>query len=151
MPSLFQTFGGSGQRWLNLAAKIGALWVASHLVTILVTVMNDGANWGVTAWLLDLAGLVAGFCFTILCWFCSRLERTGATKSAIWICVWASITLCVRLLDTLMLLGLIKIETVYPEPHGPAFWSNVVSEILIGNIFALAALVGSVKILGKSN
>ena len=55
----------------------------------------------------------------------------------------AAITICVRVLDTLMILGIVKIPAIYTHPEGAVFWSNVVSEIIFGVPYTLCALIGS--------
>ncbi len=46
-----------------------------------------------------------------------------------------------------MLLGFVKLDEVYEKPTGPTLVSNIISEIVVGNAYTLAALVGSALLL----
>ena len=57
-----------GHRWIGAAAMLGSLWIFFHLITLVITILSDGAHWGVNAWVLDIIGFLAGVFFTIQCW-----------------------------------------------------------------------------------
>jgi len=139
----------AGHRVVGVAALLGACWVVAHLVTVVVTCVVEGFNWGINAWLLDIMGFVAGVFFATQCWMSSSRTRDEFRKQNTWILVWALITLGARVLDTLMLLGLVKWSAVYVTPDGAVLVSNLVSEVVLGNAFALAALVGALMLLRR--
>ena len=56
-----------------------------------------------------------------------------------------------RTLDTLMLLGVVKIDAIYHQPEGATLASNLVSEVAIGNAYTIAALAGSATLLRSSS
>jgi len=139
-----------GHRFIGVAALLGTCFVVTHIVTVIVTCAVDGFDWGVTAWIADIMGFLAGFFFTIQCWLSSSRRSDVFRKENSWICIWAFITFGARILDTLMLFGLVKWSAVYVTPVGPTLWSNIVSEILFGIPFTVAALVGSLMLLTKA-
>jgi len=57
------------------------------------------------------------------------------------------VTFGVRIVDTLMLTGVVDWSDVYTEPSGPTFTSNLISEITFGNTFTVAALTGSTMLI----
>jgi hypothetical protein len=122
----------------------------AHLATIGIAIAYDGADWGATAWILDIAGLLAGIGFAVLCWLCARRPGEMPRSTYVWIGLWAALTLCVRVLDTLMLLGVVELSSIYQEPHGATFWANLMSEVILGTCFAIAALLGSVTALRET-
>lgn len=136
-----------GHRWMRLAALLGACFVVAHIVTVVVTCTVDGIHWGVNAWLLDIAGFIAGLFFATQCWLSSGKTCEEFWKGNLWIVFWASVTLAVRFFDTLMLFGVVKWSAIYVTPHGAVLWSNVISEVVFGITFASAALVAALMIL----
>jgi hypothetical protein len=132
---------------MRVAAVLGACFVVSHLVTVVVTCAVDGFHWGVTAWLLDGMGFIAGFFFATQCWISSSRKSDDFRNGNTWICVWAFVTLGARLLDTLMLFGVVQWSAVYVTPVGPTLWSNIVSEVIFGNAFTATALIGALMLL----
>ena len=136
-----------GHRFIGVAALLGIGFVCSHIVTVVVTCAVDGFDWGVTAWVLDILGFLAGFFFAIQCWQSSNRKSIDFKRENSWICVWAFVTFATRILDTLMLFGLVTWSAVYVTPTGPTLWSNVMSEIVFGMTFCVAALVGSLMLL----
>ena len=64
-----------------------------------------------------------------------------------WILIWSGMTLCVRVLDILMLTGLVVIDAIYHTPDGATLYANVVSEIIVAFPYPLLAFVGSVMLL----
>ena len=49
--------------------------------------------------------------------------------------------------NTLMLFGVVTWSAVYVTPTGPTLWSNILSEVVFGITFSVAALVGSLILL----
>jgi len=137
----------AGHRFMGVAALLGTCFVVSHMVTVVVTCMVDGFNWGVTAWILDVMGFLAGLFFAIQCWLSSSRKSDDFRKENSWILVWAVVTFGARILDTLMLFGVVKWNAVYVTPVGATLWSNIISEVVFGVAFNGAALVGSLMLL----
>ena len=138
-----------GHRFIGVAALLGTCFVFSHIVTVIVTGVVDGFNWGITAWVLDILGFLAGLFFVVQCWLSSNRKSEDFRKENSWICVWAFVTVGTRILDTLMLFGVVTWSAVYVAPVGPALWSNIISEVLFGMTFSVAALVGSLLLLSS--
>jgi len=132
---------------MGVAALLGACFVVSHLVTVVVICVVDGFNWGVNAWILDIVGFIAGLFFAIQCWLSSNRKSDDFRNGNTWICVWAFVTFGARILDTLMLFGVVKWGAVYVTPVGAALWSNIVSEVVFGMAFTVTALVGALMLL----
>lgn len=137
----------SGHRCVGVAALLGACFVVSHLVTVIVTCAVDGFNWGVNAWILDTLGFLAGLFFAIQCWLSSSRKSNDFRKGNSWIVVWALATFGARIVDTLMLFGVLQWGAVYVAPAGPTLWSNIVSEVVFGSAFTATALVGALLLL----
>ena len=136
-----------GHRFIGVAALLGTCFVCSHIVTVVVTCAVDGFDWGATAWVLDILGFLAGFFFAIQCWQSSNRKSIDFKRENSWICVWAFVTFGTRILDTLMLFGVVTWSAVYVTPTGPTLWSNILSEVVFGFTFSVAALVGSLILL----
>lgn len=139
-----------GHRFMGVAALLGACFVATHLLTVIITCAVDGFNWGINAWVLDIAGFIAAFYFAIQCGLSSNSKSVDFRKKNSWICTWAVLTIGARILDTLMLFGVVKWSEIYVTPEGPTLWSNVVSEVIFGMAFAATALLGSLMLLISS-
>jgi hypothetical protein len=137
----------AGHLCIGVAALLGACWVVLHLVTVFVTCVVVGFNWGVNAWILDIMGFIAGLYFAIQCWLSSSRKSNGFRKVNSWICIWAFVTFGVRILDTLMLFGVVKWSAVYVTPVRAVLWSNILSEVVFGNAFAVTALLGALMLL----
>ena len=137
----------AGHRFLGVAALLGACFVVTHLVTVVVTCVVDGFNWGINAWILDIMGFIAAFYFAIQCGLSSNSKSVDFRKKNSWICAWAVITIGARILDILMLFGVVIWSEIYVTPGGPTLWSNVVSEVIFGMAFTVAALLGSLMLL----
>ena len=137
----------AGHRFLGVAALLGACFVATHLVTVVVTCVVDGFNWGINAWILDIMGFIAAFYFAIQCGLSSNTKSVDFREKNSWICAWAVITIGARILDILMLFGVVKWSEIYVTPEGPTLWSNVVSEVIFGMAFTVTALLGSLMLL----
>ena len=129
---------------IGVAAILGFLFSAAHVVTVIVTCAVDG--WAFPAWLIDLTGFLAGFGFAFLCKKASNNSSFECKQDLSWILFWSGLTLCVRVLDGLMLFGVVTIEEIYPSPKGPILYANVVSEIVIAGPYALLAFVGSLRL-----
>jgi hypothetical protein len=128
---------------IGTASVIGFLFAVAHPLTVLVTLLYDGADWGATAWTMDVLGYLAGVGVAFLCRNCSNKERAEVKQDAFWILVWSAITFCVRVLDIAMLTGVVEIEAIYHTPTGPTLYANIVSEIVIAFPYSAFALVGS--------
>ena len=126
---------------------LGAAFVILHLVTIAVTCAVEGTHWGTAAWCLDLTGFFAGFAFVFVCRKCSSASSQDGKKDTRWIVVWAVATFGSRVLDTLMLFGVVKLDAVYKTPHGAVLAANVASEVIVGNAYCIVALVGALNML----
>ena len=137
----------AAHRFMGIAALLGACFVATHLVTVIVTCAVDGFNWGINAWILDIMGFIAAFYFAIQCGLSSNSKSVEFRKINSWICAWAVITIGARILDILMLFGVVTWSEIYVTPEGPTLWSNVVSEVVFGMAFTIAALLGSLMLL----
>ena len=137
----------AAHRFMGVAALLGACFVATHLMTVVVTCAVDGFNWGINAWILDIMGFIAGFYFAIQCGLSSNSKSVDFRKKNSWICAWAVLTIGVRILDVLMLFGVVTWSEIYVTPEGPTLWSNVVSEVVFGMAFVVAALLGSLMLL----
>ena len=140
----------TGHRFMGVAALLGACFVFTHLVTVIVTCTVDGFNWGINAWVLDIGGFIAAFYFSIQCGLSSNSKSVDFRKQNSWVCAWAVLTIGARILDTLMLFGVVKWDEIYVTPQGPTLWSNVVSEVIFGMAFAVTALLGSLMLLISS-
>tara|TARA_B100000686_G_C16773352_1_gene966726 strand:+ start:1852 stop:2355 length:504 start_codon:yes stop_codon:yes gene_type:complete len=139
----------AGHRFIGVAALLGTCFVFSHIVTVIVTCVMDGFDWGLTAWILDISGFLAGLFFAVQCWLSSNRKSDEFRKENSWICVWAFVTVGTRILDTLMLFGVVTWSAVYVTPVGPTLWSNIISEVVFGMTFSVAALVGALLLLSS--
>lgn len=139
-----------GHRWMYIAALLGWCFVISHLVTVAVTCTVEGFNWGINAWILDMAGFLAGLFFSIQCWLSSRSKPEDFRSGNFWIFIWALITFVVRIIDTLMLFGILKWSAIYITPDGPVLVANFISEVIFGMAFATAALVAAIMLLPQN-
>lgn len=132
---------------MGVAAVLGACFVVSHAVTVAVTFAIAGFDVPVQAFVLDTLGWLAGAAFTVLCRQSSSRSSADYRKQNSWICFWAVITLGVRVLDTLMLFGVVKWGAVYETPTGAILWANVISEVVFGNAFVITALTGALTLV----
>ena len=130
----------AGHRCMGVAALLGACFVVTHLVSVVVTCVVSGFNWGAPAWVLDILGFLAGLFFAVQCWLSSTRTSADFRSGNVWIGVWAFATLGARIIDTLMLFGVVKWSAVYVTP-------NVVSEGAFGTAFTVTALVGALMLL----
>ena len=119
---------------VGFAGILGCCFVVTHLITIIITCAVVGFDWGAPAWCLDLMGFFAGFCFIFICKRSSNTTSVENRKNNTWICIWAAASLGARVLDTLMLFGIVKLDSVYITPSGAVLASNIVSEVIIGNL-----------------
>ena len=137
----------TGHRCMGVAALLGACFVVTHLVSVVVTCVVSGFNWGAPAWVLDILGFLAGLFFAVQCWLSSNRTSADFRSGNVWIGVWAFATVGARIIDTLMLFDVVKWSAVYVTPTGVVLWSNVVSEVAFGNAFTVTALVGALMLL----
>jgi len=131
---------------IGVAAVLGGLFALLHPVTVLVTLLADGSGWGATAWSMDITGYLAGVGFALLCRDASSQTSQEHEKNTFWILIWSSITFFVRVLDILMLSGLVAIASIYHTPTGPTLYANIVTEIMIAFPYSAFALIGSVML-----
>ena len=136
-----------GHKLLGIATILGFLFVITHIITVIITCAVAGFGWGTNAWIFDITGFVTGLCFALLCWKASNRNSIEIRDDVFWIFVWSAITVCARILDTLMLFGIVKISSIYITPTGIILYSNIVSEVIIALPYALFALVGSTLLL----
>ena len=136
-----------GHRLMGVAALLGACFVFAHLVTVIITSVVDGFNWGINAWVLDIGGFIEAFYFAIQCGLSSNSKSVEFRKKNSWICTWAVLSIGARILDILMLFGVVKWDEIYVTPQGPTLWSNVISEVIFGMAFIVTALIGSLMLL----
>ena len=115
--------------------------------TVVITCSVEGFAWGVTAWLLDIGGFLAGLFFASQCWLSSTRSAIDFRSGNLWIAVWAMVTVPFRVVDTLMLFGILKWDAIYVTPTGAVRWSNVISAVVVGMFFALTALAGALSLL----
>ena len=132
---------------IGAAAVTGILFTVAHLATVIVTCATNGFDWGVNAWIFDMMGWLAGFCFALVCWKSSNKATAVNKKDNFWIIVWSGITLGVRVLDVMMLFGIVQISAIYHTPTGAVLYANIVSEIVIAIPYNLLAFVGSLHLL----
>ena len=136
-----------GHKLLGIATILGFLFVITHIITVIITCAVAGFGWGTNAWIFDMTGFVAGLCFALLCWKASNRNSIEIRDDVFWIFVWSAITVCARILDTLMLFGIVKINSIYITPTGIILYSNIVSEVIIALPYAIFALAGSTLLL----
>ena len=137
----------NAHKYVGVASLLGFLYVIAHLITVIVTCVKNGFGWGINAWIFDMMGVVAGGLFAILCRKVSNKPSFECKKEIFWIAVWSGITLCVRVLDVLMLFGIVVINDIYETPHGAVLTANIVSEIIVAIPYNLLAFIGSMKLL----
>lgn len=150
--SIFQTLSlcetqplTRGHKLMGMASILGFTFVASHSVTVAVT--SGGPGWGDGAGLpLDLTGWIFGAIFAVLCAQSSNRKSSDFRQNNRWILVWSLLTMIVRIVDTLMLVGALKLSAVYETPSGPVFWANVISDMLFGNAFVVTAVLASLEL-----
>ena len=135
----------NAHRVIGTAAILGFLFTATHIVTIVVTELTSG--WPAVPLMGDLMGFFAGFGFAFLCKESSNTSSERYRRVNQYILIFGLFTVAVRILDTLMLLGIVKLGAVYETPDGAVFYSNLFSEIIFGNCYAMTALIGSIMLL----
>jgi hypothetical protein len=114
---------------------------------VVATILMDGTNWVINAWLLDIMGLLAVLFFAIQCWISSNRKSDDSQHLNYCIIIWASISVCSRILDTIILFGLLKWDEVYLTPMGVILWSNVLSEVVLSMTFTFIVLAGALILL----
>ena len=75
----------AGHRCMGVAALLGACFVVTHLVSVVVTCVISGFNWGVPAWVLDILGFLAGLYFAVQCWLSSTQTSADFRSGNVWI------------------------------------------------------------------
>ena len=133
----------TAHKLLGTAAVLGFLFILLHPVTVLVTLLADGAAWGTPAWAMDITGYLAGAGFAFLCRDASNKPISEGGQEKMWILIWSAITCCIRVLDVLMLTGAVEIKAIYQTPTGPTLYANIVSEIIVAFPYTALALAGS--------
>ncbi|MCG8452120.1 MAG: hypothetical protein MI717_02925 [Spirochaetales bacterium] len=139
----------AGGRILRLSAFWGIGFVLTHIVTVLVTCVVEGVNWGINAWILDSMGFLAGLIFVGICWKAQDQVFSSFQRGFTAILIWSLSSVISRFFDILMLFGILKWETIYITPNGAVLISNIISEIVFGFCFNLMALVGTVLLIRK--
>ena len=140
----------TAHKLVGSAAVLGFLFAVLHLVTIVVTLTSAGADWGTTAWSMDIMGYLAGVGFAFLCRNASNQASSEGGQDLIWILIWSAITFFVRILDIMMLTGAVEIKAIYVTPEGPTLYANIVSEIIIAFPYTTLALAGSALLLRQA-
>lgn len=135
-----------GHRCTGLASIVGCFFVIGHIVTVIITCVVSGFGWGATAWCLDLMGFFAGVIFVPICRK-SSCAPSQDTKIHQYIAWWSFMTLGSRVVDTLMLLGIVQISAIYHTPSGAVLATNLVTEVFLGNVYTLLAVVGSANLV----
>ena len=133
----------AGHIIMGIAAVLGTLFAVLHPITVIVTCVEEGFNWGVVAWIMDFAGYLAAVFFATFCRKSSSRKSSDFKVENSYIFVWAAITFCVRIFDTLMLFGIVKFDDIYVTPHGAVLISNVISEIVIAFPYCLLAAIAA--------
>jgi hypothetical protein len=155
---LFNTFGvcnapvvTQAHRLMGIATILGAFFVPTHIVTILVTTFGPG--WGESNYALiaDLSGFFSGAVFVIICRKSSNQRSSDFREWNKYIAIWAAVSVGVRIFDTLMLFGIVKFSKIYKTPESAVLWSNVVSELFFGFPYAVLALTASVRMLREGS
>ena len=70
----------TAHKLLGTAAVLGFLFILLHPVTVLVTLLADGAAWGTPAWSMDITGYLAGAGFAFLCRDASNKATSQSRK-----------------------------------------------------------------------
>ena len=137
----------SGHRCIGIAALLGVFFVITHIITVVITCVVNGTDWGLTAWILDSLGFVAGCFFAVQCWLSSNRSSENFRKRNKIILIWSIMTVLSRIIDTLMLFGIIKWSSIYITPTGSVLVTNIISEVIFGVLFSVFALIGSTLLL----
>jgi hypothetical protein len=132
---------------IGVAAILGYCFVVTHMITIAVTLAVAGFTWPLQAFLLDIAGFLAGAVFAHESRKSSSARSADRVKQNRWIAFFCVVTVPTRIIDTLMLLGILKWGAVYETPTGAVLWSNVVSEICFASTYTLTAFAGVLMLL----
>ena len=135
-----------GHKCMGVAALLGAVFAVLHPITVITTVVVAGANWGITAWMLDISGYLAAVCFALLCRQSSSTRSLDYKKKNSYIFFWAIITFCVRIFDILLLFGIVKFDEIYVTPTGAVLAANIVSEIIVAVPYCLLAAVAGLAL-----
>ena len=136
-----------GHCWMGIAAVLGFVFIPMHMLTIAATCATVGFSWGAQAWILDLLGFFAASYFAFLCRESSSTSSAAFRKQNQWIAWWAFASLGARIVDILMLFGVVRWSDVYITPSGAVLASNVVSEVLVGFTYTVCAGVGAFFLL----
>ena len=75
----------TAHKLLGTAAVLGFLFILLHPVTVLVTLLADGAAWGTPAWSMNITGYLAGAGFAFLCRDASNKATSQSRKEKMWI------------------------------------------------------------------
>lgn len=140
-----------GHKTIRYAALFGFCFVIAHTLTITITVIEQGWDWGFNAWVFDLAGFAAGAYFADQSWKSAHTPACDFRKGNRWIFIWALATIVARGIDVMMLFGIIKWNALYTTPTGGVLYANIVSEVFFGTTFTILALLGSYQLLSRSS
>ena len=83
----------TAHKLLGTAAVLGFLFILLHpvTVTVLVTLLADGAAWGTPAWSMNITGYLAGAGFAFLCRDASNKPISEGGQEKMWILIWSAI------------------------------------------------------------
>ena len=104
------------------------------------------SGWPIGPLMLDLMGFLPD---SYLLSYAKSLEYFSELyrKKNLYILFFSLVTAGSRILDTLMLLGIVRWGDVYETPSGAVFYSNLISEIIFGNCYTITAFIGSIMLL----
>jgi hypothetical protein len=128
-------------RMIGVAAILGYLFGVTHIFTTVVTFVTTG--YPILPLFFDAIGFLAGVYFANLCRHSSNKHSSEFKKKNLMIFAF---TLCygsMKSVDTLMLLGIVKIDAVYHTPVGAVLYTNLLSEVIFGNSYCLLAMAAA--------
>lgn len=136
-----------GHLFLKASVFLGVGFIITHIITVTITCVVEGFNWGINAWVLDSMGFIAGVVFTVVCRNGSQKGKNDFHKGYVAILIWSLSSIFSRLFDIAMLFGIVKFSEIYITPEGPVLFSNIISEILFGFTFNVTACIGALLII----
>lgn len=136
-----------GHKIMGVAGLLGVLFTVLHPVTVIVTLVEEGAGWGPAAWITDVTGYITAVFFAVLCRASSSSASSEAKKYNKYILIWSAITFSVRIFDILMLFGVVKFDEIYVTPHGQVLVANVISEICVAVPYTVLAMIAAAMLL----
>ena len=128
-------------RMIGVASILGYLFGVTHILTTFVTFVTAG--YPIFPFILDAIGFLAGVYFANLCRRSSNKHSREFKKQNLMI---FGFTLCygsMKIVDTLMLLGFVRWGAVYHTPVGAVLYTNLLSEVIIGNSYCFLAMAAA--------